>query len=835
MTQSGIKPHEELDELLPFERLLAEISTFFINLPADQIGNQIVAAQKRICELLDLDRSALLLTDQDDPGMLLLTHVHQPPGSPPPPDRLNARDFYPWTVPKILSGETIVISKMTELPAEAWRDRDSFDLFGTKSAVYVPLSVGKGPVFGVVAFVVTRGERDWPKRVVQQFQLIAQVFANALSRQRAEKSLEERLQFEMMLADISARFVNLPSDQIDGAIADTQRRVCECLGLDLSSLWQWTTDGQKLLTMTHIYRVLEGPQIPEPVDAQELFPWCLQQLEAGKIVALSSMAELPAEAVRDLENSNDFGIKSCLIFPLSIGDRSPIGALCFSTIRAERSWPDAIVKRVQLVAQIFTNAFARTRADHELRESETRLSMATTAAGAGLWIMDIDTGHVWVTPKTRELFHFPPDARLNLESFYKVIHPEDRDQAKQAVQQAIQSGEYLRSEYRIVLPDGSVRWIVNLGRCFSKKPGLPERLMGVSIDFTARKEMEDRLREQLKEIERLKIQLEQENIYLRDEIMLQQRHEEIVGRSAAMKKILAQAEQVARTDSTVLILGETGTGKELLARTIHNLSNRKERPLITINCAALPPALIETELFGRERGAYTGAMTRMAGRFEVADRSTLFLDEIGELSLDLQVKLLRVLEEGRFERLGSTKSLQVNVRIIAATNRDLAQEVAARRFRKDLYYRLNVFPISIPPLRERLEDVPPLVWAFVKQYEKKMDKRIDRIPRKSMDALQRYAWPGNARELRNIVEHAMITSSDGTLRLRLPHPASAEISTNGNLEDVERLHILGILQKTGWRVTGKGGAAEILGMKRTTLQSKMKKLGIKRPGRTMPI
>ena len=228
-------------------------------------------------------------------------------------------------------------------------------------------------------------------------------------------------------------------------------------------------------------------------------------------------------------------------------------------------------------------------------------------------------------------------------------------------------------------------------------------------------------------------------------------------------------------------------------------------------------------------------MTRMAGRFEVADRSTLFLDEIGELSLDLQVKLLRVLEEGRFERLGSTKSLQVNVRIIAATNRDLAQEVAAGRFRKDLYYRLNVFPISIPPLREHSEDVPPLVWAFVKQYEKKMGKRVDHIPRKDMDAMQRYPWPGNARELRNIVEHAMITSTGETLRLRPPQAESEEFSTNRNLEDVERLHILGILEKTGWRVTGKGGAAEILGLKRTTLQSRMKKLGIKRPGRTMPI
>jgi formate hydrogenlyase transcriptional activator len=222
-------------------------------------------------------------------------------------------------------------------------------------------------------------------------------------------------------------------------------------------------------------------------------------------------------------------------------------------------------------------------------------------------------------------------------------------------------------------------------------------------------------------------------------------------------------------------------------------------------------------------------MTSMAGRFEVADRSTLFLDEIGELSLDLQVKLLRVLEEGRFERLGSTKSLQVNVRIIAATNRDLAQEVAAGRFRKDLYYRLNVFPISIPPLRERSEDIPPLVWAFVKQYEKTLGKRVDHIPRNTMDAMQRYPWPGNARQLRNMVEHAMITSSGGKLHIHPPDQAPGDILTSGSLEEAERKHILGVLVKTAWRIAGKGGAAEILGMKRTTLLSKIKKLGIKRP------
>jgi transcriptional regulator with GAF, ATPase, and Fis domain len=505
--------------------LLAEISTFFINLPADRIDSEIEAAQRRVCEFLDLDRSALFQKSEGEPDSLLLTHVHQPPGSRPPPERMNAKDFWPWTLQKIMEGETLTISKLTDLPVEADRDRESFILYGARSVVVVPLLVEKGNVVGLLTFTVMREERDWPETTVQQFKLVAQIFANAL----------------------------------------------------------------------------------------------------------------------------------------------------------------------------------------------------------------------------------------------------------------------------------------------------------------VRREMENRLREQLEEIQRLKLQLEQENIYLREEIELQHLHTEIVRRSQAMKQVLALVEQVAGTDATVLLQGETGTGKELMARSVHRLSARKDRPLVTVNCAALPPTLIESELFGREKGAYTGALTRMTGRFEVADGATLFLDEIGDLPLDVQAKLLRVLEQGKFERLGSTKPLQVNVRIIAATNRDLAQDVKEGKFRKDLYYRLNVFPIVVPPLRERPEDIPPLVWTFVKQYEKKTDKQIELIPRKSMKDLQRYPWPGNARELRNIVEHAMITSRGGTLHIRLPHPASDEISTNSNLENVERSHILGVLGKTGWRVAGKGGAAEILGIKRTTLLSKMKKLGIKRP------
>jgi transcriptional regulator with GAF, ATPase, and Fis domain len=356
----------------------------------------------------------------------------------------------------------------------------------------------------------------------------------------------------------------------------------------------------------------------------------------------------------------------------------------------------------------------------------------------------------------------------------------------------------------------------------------------VFANALARKRADEQLRKHVGEIEELKQRLERENIFLQEEVRLLVEHTDIVGQSVAMKKVLTQAEQVAQTDSTVLLLGETGTGKELLARAIHSMSSRKERPLVTVNCASLPPTLIESELFGREKGAYTGAMTKMIGRFEIADGSTLFLDEIGDLPLDLQSKLLRVLAEGNFERLGSTKSLHVNVRIIAATNRDIEQEVKEGKFRRDLFYRLNVFPIVIPPLRERREDIPLLVRAVVKEFQKRMGKEIERIPKKTMQALQSYSWPGNVRELRNLIEHAMILSNGKTLDVHVPKLAPSEREATGNLEDVERKHMVAVLERTGWRIAGQGGAAEVLGLKRTTLQAKMKKLGIKRSNKPMP-
>ena len=325
------------------------------------------------------------------------------------------------------------------------------------------------------------------------------------------------------------------------------------------------------------------------------------------------------------------------------------------------------------------------------------------------------------------------------------------------------------------------------------------------------------------------IRLEQGYVYLQKEVKSLLPHGRIVGQSAAMKSVISQAMQVARTDSTVLILGETGTGKELLARTIHEQSKRKGRPLITVNCASLPPALIEAELFGREKGAYTGALSRNIGRFELADESTIFLDEIGELPLELQAKLLRVLEFGSFERLGSSTPITINLRIISATNRALSEDVKAGTFRSDLYYRLNVFPIEIPPLRERPEDIPLLVWALVKEFQESMGRNIERISEITMKSITSYGWPGNVRELRNVIERAMIVSTGRSLDVTLPKKDTHRKGGPGEtLEEVERGHIMAVLSGTRWRITGKGGAAEILGLERTTLYSKMKKLGISR-------
>jgi len=759
----------------------------------------------------------------------------------------------------------------------------------------------------------------------------------------------EQLGFETLLADVSASFVNLPADQIDGKIESAQRRICECLDIDHASLWQSFQSEPGILLLTHLYRDTNLPPPLDRMDGGAYFPWVYGKIQSKEIACYPDTSNAPSEAAIDKQTWQAYGIKSTLVIPLWTGDGPVFGVLSFDSTTRPRKYSETLVKRLQLLAQVFANAIARKQIEQALIGSEMRLRLAAGAAKAGLWTLKADSGQLWATDETKALFGFEPTEELTLNNLLDLVHVEDRELVRTTIEKALQSGEEESVEYRINRRDIGVRWISSRGRCSTLVYGEPYLLMGVSFDVTEQKQHEEirarqsaifescneaivsmdvqglilgwnpasellygysveeaigqkidfvipsELRDEeasmlarivageridrsevvrvkkdgrridvslslspikdsigrivgvsnialdiseakqvqaelLKsyvEIRELKEKLQAERIYLQEEIKLSGRYQEIVGQSKALQQVLSKVEQVAGTDSIVLITGESGTGKELVARAIHAQSRRKDQVMVKVDCASLPPTLIESELFGRERGAYTGALTRQTGRVETANGSTLFLDEIGELGVDVQAKLLRVVQDGEFERLGTAKTAHVNVRIIAATHRNLAERVKNGTFREDLLYRLNVFPIHVPPLRERPEDIPLLVAAFLREFEKKMGKKIPIVPRRVMDELRLYPWPGNIRELRNVIERAVIITKGQRLNLQLPK--ALNIATTRTLKEAETQHILSMLEKTSWRIKGPAGAAMTLGMKPSTLFSTMRRLHIHKP------
>jgi PAS domain S-box-containing protein len=462
-----------------------------------------------------------------------------------------------------------------------------------------------------------------------------------------------------------------------------------------------------------------------------------------------------------------------------------------------------------------------------LSESEARFRSMADGAPVLIWMSGADKLCTFLNRGWLDFTGRSMKEELG-EGWSAGVHPDDRETRLRTYADAFDGRRAFTVEYRLRRHDGEYRWILDRGVPRLGPDGVFQGYVGVVDDVTE-------LRRATAEIRDLKDRLELENAYLRHEITVSHAHEGIVGESPAIKHVLSQVEQVAGTDATVLILGETGVGKELVARAIHRHSTRQSRALVKVNCAALPATLIESELFGREKGAYTGALTRQAGRFEVADRSTIFLDEIGELPPELQAKLLRVIQEGEFERLGSTATRKVDVRVIAASNRDLGAAVREGTFRADLYYRLRVFPIEVPPLRLRRDDIPLLVWFFLGELGPALGKSIERVPPSVMNHLVAYDWPGNIRELRNVLERALIISQGSVLSLdesfeASTSPADTVVETReiGTLERVERDHILRVLAECAWRVRGPGNAAERLGLNASTLYSRMKKLKIQR-------
>jgi PAS domain S-box-containing protein len=490
---------------------------------------------------------------------------------------------------------------------------------------------------------------------------------------------------------------------------------------------------------------------------------------------------------------------------------------------------------------IYRDITDQKKAEDALKRSEAYLAEGQRLSHTGSWARNVSTGGIYFSQEGYRIFGLDPArTRMSLEIFLSRVHPEDRSDLEQAIEKSVRDASDIETDYRIIRDDGSLRHIHTIGHPVKGPAGQAIEFVGTLIDVTEQHQSRMALEKAFEEIKTLKDQLYQENVALRREIDETSMFEEIVGKSAALQKVLKQVETVAPTESTVLILGETGTGKELIARAIHNLGPRRENAFVKLNCAAIPTGLLESELFGHEKGAFTGAIAQRIGRFELADRGTVFLDEIGEVPLELQPKLLRVLQEREFERLGSSRTLRSDARLIAASNRDLEAMVQEQKFRPDLFYRLNVFPIRVPALRERPEDIPLLVRHFAEHFSRRINKPITLIPSETMSALIQYEWPGNIRELQNVIERAVILSNRGLLRVsraELGAQAGAgsmavgprvpvKVRSRNRIPNLNREQVIQALREARGRVGGSEGAAALLGLKRTTLIAQMKKLGV---------
>jgi PAS domain S-box-containing protein len=476
----------------------------------------------------------------------------------------------------------------------------------------------------------------------------------------------------------------------------------------------------------------------------------------------------------------------------------------------------------------------RKRAENDLQRSQAYLVEGERLSHTGSWAWNVSTGQSYWSEETFRIFGFDPaKTKPSFEMFLERVHPEDRPKLEQECNGMSIETKDGELDFRIILPDGSIKYIHAVGHAVINESGEVTERFGVHVDMTEQHQARAALEKAYEEINRLKDQLYKENLALREEIDQASMFEEIVGSSPALQRVLSNVAKVAPTDSTVLITGETGTGKELIARAIHKRSNRSERAFVKVNCAALPASLIGSELFGHEKGAFTGALQRRLGRFELAEGGSIFLDEIGDLPPETQIALLRVLQEREFERIGGGEPITADVRVIAATNRDLKAEAAAGTFRADLFYRLNVFPIEVPPLRERLEDIPLLVEYFIGRYAGQAGKKIRNIHKKTLDLFQSYIWPGNLRELQNVIERSVILCEGETLSVdpswlsKESDPLQPESRPlTERLMEQEREIIESALAASRGRVAGPSGAAARVGMPPSTLEARIKALKI---------
>lgn len=680
------------------------------------------------------------------------------------------------------------------------RDQDLVTL-GVSGYLAVPLKDPKGNVLGHLVAMDVKPMTLTPEEI-DVFKLFGERAGVEIYRQVIETLLREREESLRVIAEGTAAQVGVDF------FASLVKHMATALKVDYAYISQLAQDGTRFCSKAAWGK---GQPLP-PFDVPARGP-CETVLKNVCIHHPNKLRELYPH----VQLIQDIGVDSYCGVPLVDSTGKVLGHLA---VMDSGPMPDEQLVRsiLSIFAARATAELERAQMDTMLREKEERLRDLFDEAPIAYVHEGLDSKFIRANKTAMNTLGITPDQVRNM---YGASFIPDTPDAQRRLKEAFDSIGKGVDTSGVVLElrrkdNGKPLWIKWWSR--PDPSGAYTRTMFVDITEQVLMEQE-------------KARLEAQNVYLQEEIKGNHNFEELIGSSTTLKKVLKAVERVAPTDSTVLVTGETGTGKELIARAIHNLSPRKNKPLVKVNCAAIPAGLIESELFGHEKGAFTGALTKKTGRFEVADKGTIFLDEIGELPLDLQSKLLRVLQEGEFERVGGTQTFKVNVRVIAATNRNLEQLSKIGQYRPDLYYRLNVFPIQLPALREREGDIPLLAQYFVHKCAVNLGKKIDRIPERMVTALQRYQWPGNIRELEHVIERAVILSDGPELEPIdwLSHSDNRTGSTKAmTLEEMERQHICDVLEQTNWRVSGDKGAAAILGLKPTTLEARMKKLGIVR-------
>jgi PAS domain S-box-containing protein len=653
----------------------------------------------------------------------------------------------------------------------------------------------------------------------------------------AYRGIDRDRTFETLLMRLSVALVGCRADEVDDKIEQSLEQIGQSHELDRISIW-WIRKGFVHFGHGWVRDSSEEPPT-RPLKVAD-FPVASDRiLKHGRALKIASVSELPDDS-SDRAFMMGLGIKSMMVMPLQ-HEGSVVGIAVCTTVSRERQWLADSETELRLLLDKITDA--RRQADNtlELIRSEKDLSQSEELARVGSYAF-YPTHHAGAFPDGWEA-HFSsvqsdllevPQDEASIELFIARIHKEDRARIERALQALVDNGNRFKEQFRFVNPSGRQIHIASRAELELDHSGGIARILGSCRDITDQVNREAKLVSALEEIEALRDRLEVENIQLREEIRSYTEFEQIIGDSNTLRASLNLAARAAPTDATILILGETGTGKELVAKAIHSLSSRSSKRLVSVNCTALPANLIESELFGHEKGAFTGATRRRSGRFEAADGGTLFLDEIGDLPLELQAKLLRVLEDGGFERLGGNETIRPDVRLIAATNKDLAAAVQSGEFRADLYYRINTVPIELPPLRARKEDIPMLAQHFLEKHRDRLGKSVSAISGRMIEFLLNRAWPGNVRELENYIERSLISSTGKVLTIGeqpARHDVPVQKLTTGRLTElksVEREHILQVLSDTGWVIDGARGAAAMLGLAPSTLRSRMKKLGIAR-------